>query len=102
MATTVERIVAEAMELPPRARAFVAEKLIESLDLEPSGELSAEWRREVDKRCREVDEGLVVLRDAQAAFDYRIEHDERFLRKIAKAREEIRKGQFVPLEELPD
>ena len=35
-------------------------------------------------------------------LDYRLEHDEKFLKKIAKAREEIRKGQYVSLDELPD
>jgi prevent-host-death family protein len=35
-------------------------------------------------------------------FDYRLEHDEGFLRKIAKARKEMREGQFVTLDELPD
>jgi len=35
-------------------------------------------------------------------FDYRLEHDGAFLRKIAKAREEIRQGKFVALDKLPD
>jgi hypothetical protein len=34
-------------------------------------------------------------------FDYRLERDERFLRKIAKARREIREGKFVALDKLP-
>ena len=55
----------EAMGLPPALRAFVAEKLIESLDAEPGAELSPAWKEEVRKRCREIDEGLVELRDAQ-------------------------------------
>jgi hypothetical protein len=69
METSVEKIVSQALGLPSEARAFLAEKLIESLDLEPSAELSAEWKEEVDKRCREVDQGLVELRDLQAVFD---------------------------------
>ena len=68
MSTTVEEIVTEALRLPPPARAFVAEKLIESLDAEPDGELSPAWREEVRKRCREVDEGSVELRDAREVF----------------------------------
>ncbi len=35
-------------------------------------------------------------------FDYRLEHDERFLGRIAKARKDIREGRFVSLDELPD
>jgi hypothetical protein len=69
METNVENTISAALELPAQARAFLAEKLIESLDSEPSADLSAEWRQEVCKRCREVDEGLVELRAAQAVFD---------------------------------
>ena len=69
MQTSVEKLVAKALGLPAEARAFVAEKLIESLDSEPSAELTAEWKEEVRKRCREVDDGRVELRDAQAVFD---------------------------------
>jgi len=35
-------------------------------------------------------------------FDYKMEHDEKFLQRIARAREEIRQGRFVKLNELPD
>lgn len=35
-------------------------------------------------------------------FDYRLEHDEAFLQKIAKARAQIKRGEFVALDELPD
>jgi prevent-host-death family protein len=45
---------------------------------------------------------VIGFRDEDDWFDYKIEHDERFLRKIAKAREEIRKGAYVTLDELPD
>ena len=65
MGTTVDMIISEALGLPPQARAFVAEKLIESLDAEPGAKLSPAWPEEVRKRCREIDEGLVELRDAQ-------------------------------------
>lgn len=59
----------EALDLTPQARAFVAEKLIESLDALPTEELSAEWRQEIQKRCREVDEGNAELRDASDVFE---------------------------------
>jgi hypothetical protein len=51
-----------------RRRAFVAEKLIESLDSEPAVTLSSAWRDEVSKRCREIDEGTVKLHDAEDVF----------------------------------
>jgi hypothetical protein len=58
----------EAMDLPPALRAFVAEKLIESLDVPESSPLSAKWKKEVRRRCVEVDRGAVKLRDADAVF----------------------------------
>ena len=45
---------------------------------------------------------VIGFRDEDDWFDYRVEHDERFLRKVAKAREEIRKGKYVTLDELSD
>lgn len=45
---------------------------------------------------------VIGFHDEDDWFDYRVEHDERFLRRIAKAREEIRKGQYVTLDELSD
>ena len=68
MSTDLDRIVSEALSLPAQARAFVAEKLIESLDADPGAELSAAWREEVRRRCREIDEGLVELRAAGDVF----------------------------------
>ena len=68
MKTSIDTIIAEVLSLSPQARAFVAEKLIESLDSEPEIILSSAWREELRKRCREVDEGLVELRDAEDVF----------------------------------
>jgi hypothetical protein len=67
--TAAEKIVSEALSLAPHARAFVAERLIESLDAVPGQELSPAWRDELRRRCREMDEGLVELRDAAEVFD---------------------------------
>ena len=68
MSTTAEKVVTEALSLSPNARAFVAERLIESLDARPGDELSRAWREEVRKRCREMDEGSVELREAADVF----------------------------------
>ena len=43
---------------------------------------------------------VVGFHDEDDWFDYRMEHDERFLRKIAQAREDIREGRFISLDEL--
>ena len=68
MRTTAEKVVSEAMELPPALRAFVAEKLIESLDAPEATALSAKWKKEVRRRCAEVDRGSVRLQGAEAVF----------------------------------
>ncbi len=68
MSMTADKIVAEALSLSPHARAFVAERLIESLDASPGPDLSPAWRDEIRRRCREVDEGTVELRDAADVF----------------------------------
>jgi prevent-host-death family protein len=45
---------------------------------------------------------IIGFHDEDEWFDYRLEHDERFLRHIARARQEIARGQFVQSEDLPD
>jgi putative addiction module component (TIGR02574 family) len=68
MSTNVDKIMAEALDLPAPLRAFVAEKLLESLDAGPDGELSAEWKDEILRRSREIDEGTVTLAEAEEVF----------------------------------
>lgn len=68
MSAKAAQIMVEALELPPRARAFLAEKLIESLDAEDAPSLSPKWKAELRKRCREVEQGTVELRDAEEVF----------------------------------
>lgn len=65
---TTENIVSEALGLPRSIRAFVAEKLIESLDNDSTFELTAEWKTEVERRCREIDNGLATLLSAEDVF----------------------------------
>ncbi|MDP2757914.1 MAG: addiction module protein [Desulfurivibrionaceae bacterium] len=67
MAATIEKIMNEAMGLPPALRAFVAEKLIESLD-EPGQPLSTKWQEEIRRRCAEIDNCSGPLRDADSVF----------------------------------
>ena len=59
------------------------------------------------------DEEIVILRHGKPAgllvgfaseddwFDYRLEHDPRFLARIACARESLREGKGVRIEDLP-
>ncbi|MBI5142104.1 MAG: addiction module protein [Nitrospirae bacterium] len=68
MKTTIDSIMAEVLSLSPPTRALLAEKLIESLDVEPEVVLSSAWKDELRRRCREIDEGLVELQDAEEVF----------------------------------
>lgn len=68
MSTTVEKIVMEALALSPHIRAFLAECLIDSLDVASGAELSEAWRIEIRNRCNEIDEGIVELRDGDGVF----------------------------------
>ena len=68
MKTSVDKIMAEAVELPSPLRAFLAAKLLESLDVDGAQEFSAEWKEEIRKRCRQIDEGTVQLVEAEEAF----------------------------------
>lgn len=68
MTMTAEKLVSEALHMPSAVRAFVAERIIESLDIDTEVDLSPEWQSEIEKRCREVDEGTVTLIDADEVF----------------------------------
>lgn len=51
------------MRLDPEGRAFVAETLIESLDLDREFVTSKEWLDEIHRRCTEIDSGQAKLLD---------------------------------------
>lgn len=58
-----KKILDEAMQLEPTARAFVAETLLESLDLDQDFVVSQEWLEEIRRRCAEIDSGKTTLLD---------------------------------------
>jgi putative addiction module component (TIGR02574 family) len=68
MKKNVEKIVAEVLDLPSPVRAFLAAKLLESLDVDGASELSSEWKEEIRRRCQEIDEGTARLVEAEEAF----------------------------------
>ena len=55
---SVDDLVAEALRLPRRERARVAEELLSSLE-EPADEVAAAWATELERRSRDVAEGRV-------------------------------------------
>lgn len=63
------QVLDEAMHLPQQARAYLAEKLLESLDKEPQPKLSDEWKEEIRRRCQEIDNGEARLIPAEEAFE---------------------------------
>ncbi|ADE15100.1 conserved hypothetical protein [Nitrosococcus halophilus Nc 4] len=68
MKSEIEEIAEKALNLPLPARASLAELLLESLDYEEDFLISDEWMNEIQKRCREIDEGKVKLISAEDAL----------------------------------
>lgn len=68
MSPEIEHVIKQALELPSQVRAFLAEKLLESLDFEEPFELSSEWKEEISRRCRQMDEGEVQLASSDSVF----------------------------------
>ena len=68
MTVAIANITDEVLHLPRESRAFLAEKLLESLDFDEEFPVSAEWMEEIHRRCREIDEGTVNLIPAEKVF----------------------------------
>lgn len=72
MTTSMDQLVSQALSLPLPSRAFLAEKLLESLDAEEDFQISDEWKAEINRRCRELDEGTAQgIPAEQALIDIR-------------------------------
>lgn len=59
MTPAVAEAIESVLKLPPRERADLATRLIESLDEEVDEEVAAAWDAEIAHRIRELDAGLV-------------------------------------------
>ena len=57
--------VAEVLALPERDRAFLARQLIASLDETLDADAETQWQEVIDRRSREIEEGVVACRPAQ-------------------------------------
>lgn len=68
MTAATAKLVDEALKLPREARAFLAEKLLETLDYDEAFPVSPDWLKEIHRRCREIDEGKVKLVSAEDVF----------------------------------
>ena len=69
MSPRTEKLAAELLDLPREDRAFLAEKLLESLDFDEAFPISPEWKAEIARRCRELDEGTAELIPGEQVFD---------------------------------
>jgi putative addiction module component (TIGR02574 family) len=69
MSPETENVIEKALRLPKDARALLAEKLLESLDHEEEFEVPPEWREEIRRRCRELDEGKAELISGDRVFE---------------------------------
>lgn len=59
MAGDAAELLAQALKLPPEARAALADSLIDSLDTEVDEDAAEAWSREIELRVRELDSGAV-------------------------------------------
>lgn len=59
MSTSIEEIIANALALPPEARALLADRLVESLDPAEESRIHQLWAAEVQRRLEDVRAGRV-------------------------------------------
>lgn len=60
MTSATNEILAKALNLPPEARAQIAEHLLASLDPEQA-DIDAAWRAEVEARLKQIEAGEAEL-----------------------------------------
>jgi len=58
--STYEEIENAALSLPPDARATLAEHLMASLDAFDQEEIDPLWLEEIERRSKEIDDGVVT------------------------------------------
>ncbi|MBM4049754.1 MAG: addiction module protein [Planctomycetes bacterium] len=68
MATNPEKVEAQALKLPLRERAALAEHLIASLDDLDDTEIERLWVEEAERRYREYKKGRISARPAEDVF----------------------------------
>jgi len=73
---TLRVLEKEVLELPPRSRLRLAERIIESIDDYADPRLEAEWNDEIERRTEEIESGTEkgisaaqVMREARRALD---------------------------------
>ena len=54
---TIRTLEKEVLELPPRSRIRMAERILESVDTFTSPEIEAAWSVEIGRRVKEIESG---------------------------------------------
>ena len=82
---TIRALEKEILDLPPRSRIRIAEKIIESVDDFTSKDIEAAWTQEIGRRVNEIESGKVKgIPAAQTLLKARRALNE--ARKISSAR----------------
>lgn len=68
MTLPLDTLLAGVLDLPPTLRAYLAEQLLESLDMDTDATLSQAWRDTLIRRAKEVEEGVAVLQASEQVF----------------------------------
>ena len=67
------QVLDAALHLSHPARAFIVERLLESLDAEPDFQLSAKWQYEIVQRYHEIECKKVKLLQGEQVFEQAFE-----------------------------
>ena len=60
MTQSLEKMAEEVLKLPRESRAFLSERLLESLDEAEDFPISSAWRTEAVRRVKELESGAVT------------------------------------------
>ena len=61
MSSKAQKVLQEALTLPPAERADVAATLLDSLDEQEDEGVEQAWAQEIERRIREVESGAVKM-----------------------------------------
>jgi len=65
MSTSLNKMIHEALALPPESRAKLARELVASLEEDSDTDVEAAWDREIEKRVAEIKRGQAQGRPAE-------------------------------------
>ncbi len=65
MPVTTEKILKDALDLPPIERAELIQRLFESFDISGDNQIEAAWTEEIESRIEAYDKGLIAASPAE-------------------------------------